>query len=729
MRKAAPLSLLVLAFCHLAMAQAPQDEERIITSTTEVVLDVVVKDRKGRPAKNLAPSDFEIYEDGVRQEIKSFEAVVRTVPSAEPPRGIAAHDAETSRRTATRRIGPNSLSAVALVFDRLSPDARARASKAALGYFGNAEVTSDFVAVFAIDQRLHTLQPFTRDARLVRQTLNALAARGSSPYASDAAQTRDLVAQQAALVGSIANAQATIAGAGPTNAGAVSATASTLGASAVEQRIAEIQTRVLETFERLERDQQGYATTNALLAVINALGRLAGRKAIVFFSEGVAIPPAVEAEFRSVIGNANRANVSIYAVDAAGLRIESTTAETQRELQALGARRINQASTGREDTSGQPMTRLLERNEDLLRFDPHTGLSQLADSTGGRLISGTNDIGAHLREVDQDLHAYYVLTYVPKNTDYDGKFRQIAVKLNRSDLEVQTRRGYYAINAAIASPVLAYEAPALALLSGAHRSNAFPLHLGGFNFPEKDRPGMVSVVVEIPPEAITYATNAEKKTYQTDFVVLALIKDESLRVVRKLSNQYVLTGPMERLDRAKRGEILFYREAELPPGRYTISVAAYDALSGRASVESAEVEVVDQSADLPRLSSLVILKRAERLPPQSNGRKTPFHYGEVVLYPNLNEPLSKNATKQLAFFLTAYAPPNGAGPKLLVEVLRSGHPIGRAAVELPAPDAQGRIQYASAIPVEKLAPGEYELRATLVAAATRVSRTARFELR
>lgn len=729
MRKAAVLPLLALILCQPLLAQDPQDEERIVASTAEVVLDVVVKDRKGHPVKNLAPSDFEIYEDGVQQEIKSFEAVVRAAPSsAKPARGAAA-SVEPSSRTAARRVEPDSLSAVALVFDRLSPDARARASNAALGYLGAAEITPDFVAVFAIDQRLHTVQTFTRDARLVRQALNALAARASSTYASNAAQARDLVAQQAASAGNIANAQTTIAGAGPGNAGAVSAAASALGANAAEQRIAEMQTRILETFERLERDQQGYATTNALLAVVNALGRLAGRKAIIFFSEGVAIPPNVEAEFRSVIANANRANVSIYAVDAAGLRIESTTAETQRELQALGARRINQASTGREDTSGQPMTRLLERNEDLLRLDPHAGLSQLAESTGGRLIFGTNDIGSRLREVDQDLHAYYVLTYVPKNTNYDGKFRQIAVKLNRSDLEVQTRRGYYAINATIASPVLAYEAPALALLSGAHRANAFPLHLGGFNFPETDRPGMVSVVVEVPPEAITYATNTEKKIYQTDFVVVALIKDDSLRVVRKLSNQYVLTGPVERLDRAKSGEILFYREAELPPGRYTVSVAAYDALSGRASVESTGVEVVDQSADQPRLSSLAILKRAERLSPQDNGRKTPFHYGEVVLYPNLGEPVSKSTTKQLAFFLTAYVPRNGPTPKLLVEILQGGRPVGRATVELPAPDAQGRIQYASAIPIEKLAPGRYELRASLLAEAARASRTARFEVR
>ncbi|MFH4289358.1 hypothetical protein WAJ05_21145, partial [Acinetobacter baumannii] len=68
MRKAAVLPLLALILCQPLLAQDPQDEERIVASTAEVVLDVVVKDRKGHPVKNLAPSDFEIYEDGVQQE-------------------------------------------------------------------------------------------------------------------------------------------------------------------------------------------------------------------------------------------------------------------------------------------------------------------------------------------------------------------------------------------------------------------------------------------------------------------------------------------------------------------------------------------------------------------------------------------------------------------------------------------------------------------------------------
>src|SRR5260370_37772873 len=109
----------------------------------------------------------------------------------------------------------------------------------------------------------------------------------------------------------------------------------------------------------------------------------------------------------------------------------------------------------------------LERKEDLVRSNPDSAPVDLGDETGGVLIANTNDPGPRLRQVDQDLHSYYLLTYTPKNQAYDGRFRTISVKVNRSGTDVQTRKGYYALTNSYGTPVLSYEAPALALLSGA----------------------------------------------------------------------------------------------------------------------------------------------------------------------------------------------------------------------------------------------------------------------
>ena len=130
---------------------------------------------------------------------------------------------------------------------------------------------------------------------------------------------------------------------------------------------------MLNGFEVLERDEAGYSQVNALYAMIGAMRSLPGRKSILLFSEGVAIPPAVQRLFLGVIDAANRANVSIYTMDAAGLRAESEQAKIRDEVNKAGARNL---STRRNNVANEPMMKSLEKNEDVLRQDAHTGLGR-----------------------------------------------------------------------------------------------------------------------------------------------------------------------------------------------------------------------------------------------------------------------------------------------------------------------------------------------------------------
>jgi hypothetical protein len=61
-----------------------------------------------------------------------------------------------------------------------------------------------------------------------------------------------------------------------------------------------------------------------------------------------------------------------------------------------------------------------------------------------------------------------------------------------------------------------------------------------------------------------------------------------------------------------------------------------------------------------------------------------------------------------------------------LEIKQRGRTLSRAQIDLPAPDAAGRIQFANALPIDKLQPGEYELSATATDGATSVTRTKRF---
>ncbi len=101
------------------------------------------------------------------------------------------------------------------------------------------------------------------------------------------------------------------------------------GELASERKLAEVQAIALRATDLLQRQQQGESVLWPLLALLKAHEELAGRKTVVFFSTGLSVPPNLDSLFRTTIGQANRANVSVYTVDVRGL-------DTTRDLAAAG---------------------------------------------------------------------------------------------------------------------------------------------------------------------------------------------------------------------------------------------------------------------------------------------------------------------------------------------------------------------------------------------------------
>lgn len=718
------LFALVAAPLVSSRAQTPSTQQtaddRIVVGTNEVMIDAVVRDKKGRPVKDLQASDFQISEDGVPQEIKSFRLVsgeAISVASEAKPAGTPTK----AFRKVMEDFNAGRIGAVALVFDRLSQDSRNRARAAALSYIGDGLSANDFVGVFGIDLRLSVFQTFTNSDQLVKQALDRVGSANSSSYSSSTAQVTDLFEKNVALTTQLSQAESS---AGAANA---ETAAAAIGGLAVQRALNTMALRAAEGFERLEQTQQGQATTDGLLSIISGMGGMSGRKAVIFFSEGVAIPTAVASNFQTVISNANRANVSIYAVDAAGLRTASNQAEAGRALSALGQQRSAQASSG-DDAFGS-MMRDSERNETLVRSSPDSSLGRLANETGGLLVSNTNNPGARLRQVNEDLHTYYMLTYSPKNQNYDGRYRQINLKVNRSGSDVQTRKGYFGLPTTYDSPVLSFEAQPLAILGGKSQPNAFESKFAAFSFPETARLGLVPVIVQVPAAAVNFVIDAEKKTYRTDFSIVVLIKDESQHVVKKLSNRYLQSGPLDQIETAKRGNVLFYREADLAPGEYTVDSIVFDASKNQSSVNHSVVSVPAEDQTKLRMSSIVVVGRAQKVPAGEQQAPNPFQTGELLLIPNMGDPLHKAGSKGLSLFVTIY-PAKGptASPKMTLELAQGGRALGQLPVELPSPDQNGRIQYTGTIPLDAFPPGDYELKATVSDAVTKATRSGRFSV-
>jgi VWFA-related protein len=708
-------------------SQAPSEPPTIPVLAADVAVDFVVRDKKGRIVRDLKAADVEVYEDGVRQDVALFQ-MVTTAPAEEPPEGERAAPAASAAVPSSAAAAAPSAADVereavlALVFDRLSPVARRNACDAALEWVKRPAVRGRAVGVFRIDQGLEQLLPFTDDRGPVMDALHDVLDSVPTSFSSrqDRERMRTLRQQIALIEGRVVSA------AGPLSAAdsdvpvvAPDSWRRSGPAKEVARRQLASELAMLQALESLESDQQGLATTNALLALVNGLRALPGRKAVVFFSEGLVLPDRVVGTLSSVISEANRGGVSFYAADAAGLRTKSGADETRREL--TGTADALQAATESDTTLGarSSMTRLLERNEDLLRLDPASGLGALARETGGFLIRDTNDLSGGLGRVEEELGAYYLLSYAPRNETWDGRYRRIEVRPRRSGLTVQARRGYFAVRTPTPTPVLEHEAPALARLESTPRARDLPVRVRASHFPAEDGESVISVAAELPGGAAALRPDGESDDLAQDFTVLALVRDASGRVVHKSSRRYALSWPKSKADEVRRGRIYFERDALLPPGRYTVEVVAYDAQAATAGVGRLTL-VAPPPRDVLRLSSLVVVGHAE---PHALGESGPLDYQGLHLYPSFGEAVSVSAGKPLAFVFTARPGPQPPG-EATVELVRGTETARRAAVPLPPPGPTGEVRVVGGLPLDGISPGEYTLRLVLSDGRSMVTRSA-----
>jgi VWFA-related protein len=717
---------------HVSGQQRPADarEQSYLARATAVLVDVVVRDKQGRPVLDLKADDFEIAEDSVPQQIGSFTLVSRGTGL-----GIGVRVKKDDPTTVVTPTGPapvaneapDTPAVVAMVFDALSPEALRLCQRAALNNIRMVGETKARMAVFSTEPFVRVIQRYTTDPALLRLGIEHLTPTGTEVKDTREAKLAEVRQRLKQLESSgldpLSSPSASAGGAAASSLGAI-------GQTEVERRLAQGEMRMVQAFESLDRDHRGYSTTNSIIAVLESMAFMPGRKSVVFFSEGLPASPALQSQLQSLIETANRSNITIYAVDANGLRVMSSTTETRREVEALADERLRQVASGIDYTEG-PLTRGMERTEDLLRYNNEGGLQLMAADTGGFLIQGTNDIGTAFRRIDEDMRFHYLLTYAPQNDVMDGKFRTISVKVRRPDVIVFARKGYRAVRAPTGVPVMAYEAPALAMLDANPLPNAFPSQASAFAFPEADRPGLTPVVVRVTTDRLAFQVDEKKTTYSAQAAVVVRVRDTGGQIVQKLSQQYVLTGDAKDIEAAKKGEILFYREPELPSGAYQFETIVYDAIAEKASARVSTVVVPGPDSPRLRMSSLVLVSRTEQTPgraAQKPDRTPPFYYGDTLLYPNVGEPLVRGRDESLSFYFVVYPVPGRCACSARIELLRNGNPIAAAPRELPTTDTT-RLQHVGNLPIADLPAGTYELRVTVTDSQDQQTRTAFFTVK
>src|SRR5512138_3307361 len=343
----------------------PQQAPPIFRAGVEYVeVDARVVDKRNEPVLGLAQGDFQVFEDGIRQDIASFLAVNMPVPpsSAEArfsgrllPAPLARPDvASNARQRSDGRIY-----VIALDDQYLSPD-RVTGVRRFLSEFVERSIgPDDQAAVVSLGQGT-TFQNFTSDKAVLKSAIDHLSA--GKPYSMATETLVFDMARRAQLV--------TGRGDGGTPATPV---ASALTADA-------------------------RTTQQSLVRLIRALSGMEGRsKAIVFVSEGTPYEMVTNTEGLSLINDlqvtsdlARRSNVPIYPVDPRGLT-------------ALHEETILVPIVGVSDDPAASLQRELSESQRKLRG--------LADDTGGYAVVGVNDLNAGLDRIVRQSSSYYVLGF------------------------------------------------------------------------------------------------------------------------------------------------------------------------------------------------------------------------------------------------------------------------------------------------------------------------------
>jgi len=701
----AATALALLALPAAAQAPAPQPpaelQREVFRVDTEVVLlDVVARDKKGRTVRDLRADEIEVYEDGVRQEAGSFRfldsraigealedaAEAQATPSApapEPPKpGESRH-----------------LNLVTFLFDQLGPDGRNIARKAALSFLELENRPDVYVSVFQIRESLRLLQQFTTERETVRAAV--LHATGEVDTQYTAATERLAEEVDRANVLRERQEALTAAGVGEGGAGA----AAQLGQ---EVDLANMAINALRLTDMLQREQQGQSVLFAILALAKQQQALAGRKTILFFSEGVQAPPRLEHVLKTAISEANRANVSIYAVDARGLSTVSDSAAARATLEeAVTTSMRQQMLRGFRLVTREEML-IADTAESSLRMDTVATLGQLAESTGGMLISRTNDVRAGITRAVGDLRGYYEIAYSPTNRTFDGKFRKIALKMVRPGVSVQTRSGYFAMPPGEGTATFPYEVRLLQAMRSADPPRDLPIHSRAFRFGTESGGQRYTLVLELPLRSVQFEADRDPSVERAHFSFMGVLRASWGGVAEKFSQDAPLWVPRNRHDELIQGNAVFMRSFTLPEGRYRLETAAWDQQSGRMSVDHGRLSVAASRSTFG-LSSLAVVKRAERVPKGALASDDPFRAGEARIVPWVTE-AEVDATREIGLCCVAYVPAGqGEAPQVTLEFLRDARVVGRAEPDLPPPDAEGRIPYVVSLPAGHFAPGRYEV--------------------
>jgi VWFA-related protein len=661
--------------------QAPQQSPYRVHVTTELVLvNVVARDKNGNLVRDLKKADFTLLEESKRQTISTFDFEnvdeLATAGAAEATVTGAVSQSGLLRTTPEGNVTFNGrdrrLMLLFFDFSAMEPEDIERSADAASKFVKTGMQPADMVALVSLATSLHIDLDFTDNKEKVLSALSA--------YTTGQGQGFDN---------------------GTT--GSSEGTAETSGA-----------------FTADDTDYNTFSADRKLLAlqaIMQAIGKISQKKSLIYFSNGISQSGVDnQSALRAVTAAAVKANVSIYPVDIRGLQAFPPGGEAQ-----------NASLHGQAAYNGNAVLNDLSNNA-----ATQETLSTLASDTGGKAFFDSNDFGGVFSQVQKDTSAYYVLGFTSTNPLKDGRYRHIKVQVNRPDVRLEFRSGYYAgrdfehLNRADREQQLQDE------LAAELSQTDVAVYAGASYFRQDDSHYYLGVSLVIPGSQIPFVQAKDKDNATID-VIGEVRADGKLRV-GQLRDTVKLA--LDSSQQVRRKNVQYNTGFVLAPGSYHLKFVVRENQTGRLGSFETDVQIPDLRKAPLRMSSVVL--SSQRVP--ANVKKSglrPLVRDQTELVPNITHVFTQDQHLYLQYEIydaakgkaPAATPVAANGPpgaptnqapqeasrdsvRVLtsVEFLQSNVKVYEsksiAATEVSAPDRKAVI-FQIDLPLQSLKPGFY----------------------
>ncbi len=693
----------------LARRQSLLEQEPTFRAATEVVqIDVTVLDKDRRPIRDLTKTDFTVLEDGKPQSIVAFSPIdvpdpapsFAALPAAMRWTRDVAPDVQTNALPQEGRIFVLFLDDAMMPPDPKIIDEAKKAAQSVVNHLG----PNDQMAV-AFSENGNASQSFTMDhGKLLTAIEQLRVGRARWAMGWDTAPDAALVSSVCGHAGPRCNLPFGYMDLHPTDD-----TDDLVHHASFEtlRGIADGLMAIQHRRKTVVYVGPGVPVNFGDVGPVLASGT---GKGMTVHEENMRLATEIPELFRQM----QRADIAVYTVDPGGLGgMEFYVAA---HLATVGSLRWPQTSPL--EISGRPKPRTVPMTTDLAHFVSQLNLDFLqmtADTTGGRAIINTNDLASGIEEMFRETGSYYSIGYQATDPG-TGRFHRLSVKVDRPGAEVRSRSAYYATDTK-AEKKLAAASPVARAIGGVLPDPGLPMQVTLAPFASSTKDGatvaiLLGVSQPAPKERMAGTVDLETKAFTPDGYASG---DH-----RQTVHMTLLPGDVAQY------ELLSL--IDLKPGRYQLRIGAHTTIGDVRGSVFADVDVPDFAKVSVSLSGVLLSATpspfsapkdalVSLVPVTPTGERV-FNRGDhasafLRLYQGGISPI-----EPLALHITIL---NDKGETMV----NREDEIGAASFDTKTRAADEHV----ALPLDKLAPGDYLLTVETSRGQTTARRDVRFTVR